>query len=366
MPDTVPLKSRLARTFVELEHPQRCGFEVAALEAFAEALGDPDWTPSALFWGDFYQALELGTLAAVLSDVPSRTRKLAEAVRDTAQKGHAEASLLAELHAAGFLRHLGFPPEFIEETDAPTPDLLIQVDGTPVDVEVAFGQVKQDHAELKQTLSSLIAQIPMVPGRAIQVWLHGEADDAARHAAASATAECPIGDMREVEGLWRVAASAFDPARTESDVVAPGWWGGPTFNSTAVTLDTDGQSGSRIIVQSLVPSASYFNPVRRKLGKMQRTGEHSYLLAFDVGRLPNALGMLRDELATVFPGEPRLAGVLLFFSFFAWGGQVEWRAALVRNPAAQHPLPARLVASLSSEMRPYRLLIFPAVTEAYA
>lgn len=72
------------------------------------------------------------------------------------------------------------------------------------------------------------------------------------------------------------------------ELFAPDWWPSdePSYFATGTLL---GATGNPIVlIRSLVPLASYMNPILRKATSGQRRLGNPYLIAVDVSELPRA------------------------------------------------------------------------------
>jgi hypothetical protein len=322
-----------------------------ALEAFLELPGVDLWRPESIHLREVAMVFDIGLPFSFL-----RNNRTADAHR--AQWGSAvgrgeryDPSLSSEVHAGALLSGWGADVAFIPRGSSPTPDIEASWSpGEVVDVEVARGEIKQLHAAVQRGVADFVGAIQ--PGD-VDWHIVGFIADASAPAELAAMFEAAIklrpGESAEVATRWHVRAVPLD---LREDVVGPHsvelfrpcWWPAeqPTDFSTGTLIGSGGNPV--VLLRSLIPRASYRNPVLRKADSGQRRNGNPYLIAIDVSDLPRAHELLVDDLRKDFSIWEHVSGVLLFEPRF-WVGadRKEWVVSIYRNPVAAIPLPAALV-----------------------
>ena len=129
------------------------------------------------------------------------------------------------------------------------------------------------------------------------------------------------------------------------ELFGPTWWPNnePNYFSTGTLI---GSAENPVVqLRSLVPLASYMNPVLRKANSGQGRRGAPYLIAFDVSDLPRAHERIVDDLRGYFEIWRHVSAVLLFEPRF-WTGfeRKEWVVSMHRNSGAAISLPEHLAA----------------------
>ena len=319
-----------------------------ALDAFLELPGADLWNPERIHLGEVSTVFDIGLPFSFL-----RNNRTADAHR--VQWGSAvgrgeryDPSLSSEVHAGALLSGWGADVAFIPRGSSPTPDIAASwASGEVVDVEVARGETKQLHAAVQGGVAAFVGALQ--PGD-VEWHIVGFIADASAPAELAAMFEAAIklrpGESAEVALRWHVRAVPLD--RREDVVGAhsvelfrPCWWPAnqPTFFSTGTLIGSGGNPV--VLLRSLIPRASYTNPVLRKANSGQRREGNPYLIAVDVSELPRAHEQLGADLHGYFSIWEHVSGVLLFEPrFYLGASRKEWVVSIHRNPAAAIALPA--------------------------
>jgi hypothetical protein len=340
---------RLIAFYRRAGHEELTGFEERALNAFESLPRAGDWKIPGAGLSDFQPALDLGLLAVLLAKA-NADRLLTTAVKEMIELGYVPPWLGSELHAAALLRRLGLEATFVKAGKSKTPDIAVPWLATKIDVEVTFGERKLENAKYQNRMSDLQAAIPFRGDADLVVYLFGDLSDEIFSAVTSAAPGVKRGQFVEHAGHWRVAATTPQSAATGGEMadLRPAGWAPPSLMSVGVRIE--GAAAQRIEVTSLFPEEVYLNPIRRKTDHPQRSGKLPYVVAYDVGHLPNARKSVLDWLTIAFPALDHVAGALLFYPIFATAGSKAWRAQLVRNPHATESLPHGFLAALGDDL----------------
>lgn len=332
--------SPLAQVYLDHGNPIIAGYELAAIRAFESLLDEEGWRPENPYLGGFDPIIELGLLATILLDAPNSRKPLLEVMRSIRRSGLRDADLAAEIHMAAMLVHAGHAVEFVPRTKGKkTPDLRVLSYLQPIDVEVRRAQLRGAHNEFQQRLRSISDRFDLRDDADIVVHLGEAATAEIDEEVLRTAASIPVDHCAEVKGLWRVAAYKPPPSPGPDGLhdlvvenkIDPEWWSRPSFFSVRTQLN--GARAPRFEIGGQVPLASYFNPIRDKADRPQRSGDFPYVIAIDTSSLPDAHKRLLPELHTAAPAWDHVSGVLMAYPFFAIS-QAEWRAALFRNPHA--------------------------------
>jgi hypothetical protein len=321
-----------------------------ALEAFLELPGVDVWSPQSVHLGQVSTAFDIGLPFSFL-----RNNRTAEAhkVQWGSAVGRGERcdpSLSSEVHAGALLSGWGADVAFIPRGSSPTPDIAASwSSGEVVDVEVARGETKQLHAAVQGGVAAFVGALR--PGD-VEWHIVGFIADASAPAELAAMFESAVklrpGDFAEEATRWCVRAVPLDGREdvvgAESvELFSPSWWPAnqPTYFSTSTLIGSGGNPV--VLLRSLIPRASYTNPILRKANSGQRREGNPYLIAVDVSELPRAHEQLVADLHGYFSIWEHVSGVLLFEPrFYVGAGRKEWVVSIHRNAAAAIALPASL------------------------
>lgn len=316
----------------------------AVLESFFSIPGVSAWNPERILWGEISLVFRVGHPLFMLSGNSSIARHKRLIGKAIERSRRPDLSLHSEVEAAALLAHWGLNPIFLKPT-VTSPDLEAAcADGQVVDVEVTRADQRRYHAATEKALSDL-AQALQAGDVSWNIVCHmADASNLDELYAVldAATMLCP-NESAEVTGRWTVMAV---PLERREDVVSrsaefiPTWWPQtePAF-FVASTLLAGAETVSTHF-GSLVPHASYLNPVLNKVNSGQHRPGHPYLIAVDTSDLPRAHERARQELVREFPVWEHVSGVLFFEHIFYVGlGRKVWIISLHTNPHALHPLP---------------------------
>jgi hypothetical protein len=239
---------------------------------------------------------------------------------------------------------------FVPRQTNPTSDIEANWgNGVVLDVEVARGETRQLHMAVQIGVEAFVGALQ--PGD-VEWNVVGFIADASKSESVEALFEAatilrPDESAEDVSG-WYVRAV---PLGRRDEVVGahsvemfgPSWWPSdePTYFSTSTLI---GASGNPVVLlRSLVPLASYMNPILRKASSGQQRPGNPYLIALDVSDLPRAHERIVEDLRGYFTIWNHVSGVLLFEPRFYIGAErKEWVIFIHSNPSATIPLPTNL------------------------
>ncbi len=308
------------------------------------------WNPEKILLGELSFVFDMGLPFALLGNNPS-AEVHKKKVSDAIQSGQSPREYLwSEVQVGALFSNWGKKVSFVKEGATTTPDLEVTLDnGMIVDVEVTRAEIIQMHEATRNGLANLAGALRAGDVEWNVVCFFADASNPGDlYAAFEAAIALRPGDIKESRDRWAVRAVALE--RREEVVGAefkqlfgPSWWplDEPCYlvNSTLV--------GPRIppvvALYSLIPAASYLNPLRRKADTGQRRPGHPYLIALDVTEMPGAHERIAKDLNDYFSIRDHVSGVFLFDSRFWIGcGRKEWAVSVHANPNARFSIPADL------------------------
>jgi hypothetical protein len=287
-----------------------------------------------------------------LRDVQPLIRQL---VREILELGEPEASTIAELSAAGLCVGLGATGGHkVPRGLTPTPDWQLEWgSGNAVDVEVTIATEKPDLVMRRALANDLLTSVYR-SDREFDVIVHmvDVASSEDRAAVANAAADIAVGDIREYLGRWRVRGmpitrdiyTIVEGPKPSAPDDRPAWWPkGHRGMMWQLKGAVAGPGATRAPAQVRVcfdfSRDAYLNPVQRKVEASQGRSGIPFLIAVDVGRLPDAHQALTDVIDGYLEFWPSVSGFLIYqdAASFNWLG---WSFRIIRNPHAAVPLPA--------------------------
>ncbi|MBV8667566.1 MAG: hypothetical protein JO269_13890 [Burkholderiaceae bacterium] len=314
----------------------------SSIEAFCSIPGAKEWNPARLLGLQIDYIFYLGLPLSLIGDLSSTAAHLVK-LEEYVKKGTVPPkNLYAEVQAAAILSHLGASVEFISTVKGKrTPDLQATWTVNAVDVEVTAPDQKQLHTAARIGLNTLSGT--MRSGD-IDGHIHAYFVDASDSTSLEQLLEAAIGllpgDHRGTD-KWFIAASPKESDGMSSDI--PAWWDvdAPKFVVQSTTVENG--KPLRVSLQSLVPPASYINPIKNKAERVQSALNHPFLIAADVSAFPDAHLLAPVEIHQAFPAWDHVSGVMLFSNLF-WSGfeRKQWQVTLLVNPHAKHQLPVPL------------------------
>lgn len=321
-----------------------------ALESFLDLPMVENWRPENMFLREVSNVFDVGLPFSFLVGNTTADAHRLEIGMALSRGERSPASFASEVHAGALLSNWGANVSFVPRQASPTPDIECScVDGIILDVEVARGETRQLHMAVKSGVEAFVGALQ--PGDV--AWnVAGFIADASKSEDLAAMFEAATilrpEQSAEETGKWCVQAVPLDQ---RDDVVgphsvelfAPSWW--PSSEPSYFTNSTlIGAMGNPVVhLRSLVPLASYMNPLLRKASSGQRRPGNPYLIALDVSELPRAHERIVDELSGYFTIWNHVSAVLLFEPRF-WIGvdRKEWVVSMHRNPSASVSLPTHL------------------------
>lgn len=323
-----------------------------ALESFLGLPHVDRWNPNNIYLCELSSVFDVGLPFSFLqgnTTAEAHMRKVGAAISRGAS---APSNLLSEVHAGALLSHWGADVSFVPRQGTPTPDVVATWDdGVMVDVEVARGETRQLHMAVQNGIGAFAGALQ--PGDIAWNVMAFMADASISEDLAAMFEAATIlhpEQSAEEYGKWYARAV---PLSQRDDVVGartielfgPAWWpdNEPCYFATGTLI---GSTGNPVVqLRSLVPLASYMNPVLRKADSGQRRHGNPYMIALDVTELPRAHERIVDDLRGYFEIWNHVSAVLLFEPRFYTGFErKEWVVSIHRNPDATIPLPNHLAA----------------------
>lgn len=323
-----------------------------ALDSFLALPLIEDWCPKNMYLGELSSVFDVGLPFSFLAG-----NATAEAHRRqfgvAASRGErAPASLSSEVHAGALLSNWGANVKFMPRQAHPTPDIEANWDdGATLDVEVARGETRQLHMAVQSGVETFIGALQ--PGDV--AWnVAGFIADASNSVDLAAMFEAAIalcpGQSAGDAGRWCVQAVALERrddvvGAYSTELFGPAWWPSdePNYFSTSTLIGATGNPV--VLLRSLVPIASYTNPILRKATGRQKRPGNPYLIALDVSELPRAHERIVNDLIGYFKIWDHVTAVLLFEPRFYIGVERKvWVVSIHRNPSATIALPPHLAA----------------------
>lgn len=334
----------------------KIGFE--ALDSFLALPFVDEWCPKDMYLGELSSIFDVGLPFALLAGnatADSHRREVGVAV---GRGERAPASLSSEIHAGALLSNWGANVEFVPRQAHPTPDIEVNWgDGVTVDVEVARGETRQLHKAVQSGVEAFAGAVQAGDFAWNLVGFIADASNSIDLSAMlDATINLPLGQSAEDAGRWYVRAVALEQrdevvGAHSTELFGPGWWPSnePSYFFTSTLIGTT--CNPVVLLRSLIPLASYTNPILRKATGGQRNPGNPYLIAIDVTELPRAHERIVNDLIGYFEIWDHVSAVLLFEPRFYIGVErKEYVVSIHRNPTASIVLPPQL-AVLSDEGR---------------
>lgn len=157
------------------------------------------------------------------------------------------------------------------------------------------------------------------------------------------------GERAEQQGDWSVVAVPLADREIvvggqSTELLAPTWWpqNEAGFFTNATLLN---EKGNPVVsLRSLVPQASYINPIKRKAEHGQHSLGRPYIIALDAGELPRAIERLPADIERDFPIWTHVSGVLIVSPlFYVTSRTKEFKFRLLANPHAKWKIPSQLL-----------------------
>lgn len=323
-----------------------------ALESFLGLPRIERWNPDNMYLCELSSVFDVGLPFSLLrgnTTAEAHKQKFGAAI---SRGGRVPSSLASEVHAGALLSNWGATVSFVPRQDTPTPDIeATWGDGVMVDVEVARGETRQLHIAVQNGIKAFAGALqPRDVAWNVTAFMADASNSEDLDAMFEAATILQPEQSAEEYGKWYVRAV---PLSLREDIVGahtielfgPTWWPNnePSYFSTSTLIGSTGNSVVQL--RSLVPLASYINPVLRKANSGQRRPGNPYLIALDVSELPRAHERIVDDLRGYFEIWSHVSAVLLFEPRFYTGFErKEWVVSIHRNPDATIPLPNHLAA----------------------
>lgn len=335
----------------------------AALESFLALPCATAWHPSNLWMRQISMIFDVGLPFALLGSNLSAEAYRQEIGNAIANENYASLSCWSELQAGALLSNWGAKVTFIKRVKGVrTPDLEADFsDEAVMDVEVTRGEIRQLHTAVKDGLENLAGALVAGDVDWNVICFFADASNAGDiNAAFNAAIGLSPYEIKEEHGHWAVRAV---PLEQRDDVVrakmfAPEWWPSdePDFSVTSTLIGT--KSSPVIAFRSLIPMASYMNPIRSKADRSQGNPEHPYLIALDTSEMPRAHERIIGDLNSYFANWNHVSGVMLFESRF-WVGveSKEWIVSIHANPHAHLSLPGGVARMADGKRHSVRFVL---------
>lgn len=273
------------------------------------------------------------------------------------QQGVSLGKVLAELNVAAFLVLKGGSVRVVPRSpdiNVRTPDLQAEWGKILVDIEVIRGEKRLPTLQAETLVRGLAGAIGVsTEPFDIVIYCAHDLDAAEQDAILRAVIGLTSGDCVGAAGRWQVEAVADG---LDADRYRPSWWpGGPSHVATHVAL---GAVARRLHVRSTVSPGNYYESVRRKAERSQRTSpDLPFVIALDVLNFPASEAIVA-QLSDWLPLWPHVSGVLLLD---AWDCMTEFcfKSLFIANDAADIPAPEALFAlsrnRMGSDILPYEM-----------
>jgi len=323
-----------------------------ALESFLNLPHIERWNPDNLYLRELSTVFDVGLPFSFLRGNSSAQAHMQEFGAALSRGETASSSLTSEVHAGALLSNWGAAVSFVPRQDTPTPDIeATWGDGVMVDVEVARGETRHLHRAVQSGISAFVGALqPCDVAWNVTAFMTDASNSEDLTAMFDAATTLKPEQSAEEYGRWYVRAV---PLSLRDDVVGahtielygPTWWPNnePNYFSTSTLI---GSTGNPVVqLRSLIPIASYVNPVLRKANSGQGRPGTPYLIALDVSELPRAHERIVDDLRGYFEIWSHVSAVMLFEPRFYIGFErKEWVVSIHRNPGAVLSLPEYLAA----------------------
>jgi hypothetical protein len=330
-----------------------------ALESFLDLPYVESWNPDNMYLCELSTVFDVGLPFSFLRENSTAIAHMQRFGAAISRGDKAPSSLSSEVHAGALLRNWGAAVSFVPRQDTPTPDIeATWGDGIIVDVEVAHGETRQLHMSVQSGLSAFMGALqPRDVAWNVTAFIADASNSEDLAAMFEAAIVLQPEQSAEAHDKWYVRAV---PLSLRDDVVGahtvelfgPTWWPNnePNYFSISTLI---GSTGNPVVqLRSLVPLASYMNPILRKASSGQGRPGNPYLIALDVSDLPRAHERIVVDLRGYFEIWRHVSAVLLFEPRFYIGFErKEWVVSIHRNPGADISLPEYL-AAVGIERRP--------------
>lgn len=149
-------------------------------------------------------------------------------------------------------------------------------------------------------------------------------------------------------GRWYARAVPLDQRDAvvgahSTELFGPDWWPNnePAYFSSNTLIGAS--ENPVVLLRSLIPLASYMNPILRKATSGQRRAGNPYLIALDVTELPRAHERIVNDLVAYFKIWDHVSAALVFEPRFYVGlERKEWVVSIHLNSTASIALPPQL------------------------
>lgn len=326
---------------------------ILEVAAFEFALKNKTWRPTQPYLGGFAPVLMVGRLIHLLDGTPNADVLIAKVVESIVTAGGYEPDTLSELHVGALLKKLGGEVAFVSRSSVRTPDLTARWGGQLLDVEVTRGEWRQVHEAHMVSLRELADSIGRSETASHAVFIAVLLDDDLIKTLTDTVATTGQGERIESAGQWCVVGGAaqdgdkfVDPSYL--DFLAPDWWGESRPSIDNVTRGLGATSNSTVHIRTRFPLAHFVNSIRNKAERLQRTGEHPFVIALDTLDMPAVESRLPKELDGFLELWPDVSAIMLVRPVFpSFDGQ-HWRTWLIANPNAAKSLPPSFVRMFGS------------------
>ncbi len=339
--------------------------EIGSLEALKT------WEPSFVNPPDVWKVVDWGIPLVQIKRMPNEVtnlnplrQKIGSAI---ATKGEPQSSDLAELDAAALmiLNNVQKLKRVKEETN-PTPDLHVQWDEQIVELEVTKALTKETHTQLYNFANDLGQKIfdrklPWI----ISVFFTTKLSDAAIHSLFETLDEQKPGRYKSSSGKWWLSIEAPPPPVPEAEFNTKidfskmgypkndGWPSEIAKGQGNIAVSIDSPEKGMISVRIVgvfpgVPVHNYLNRLQRKAEHMQASGGSPFMIAIDIGNLPDGYNEYMRLLPAYLKEYPAISAVLLF-ERQAWANKFVWVWELYLNSEARYPLPSAMLQSFQKQ-----------------
>ena len=336
-------------------------------EAICAVGGLPDlkiWKPSFEHWYYALKVVEWGIPLVQIEQFTDADTNLKPLYQKIGQaiinKGKPKPSDLAELDIAAIMAlNKAQSLKYVQTGDFKTPDFEVQWEDYMIEVEVTKAQPREKHIELDNFAKELMQKIMelKLPWR-IVVYLATKLSKEDTLLLLQTLQGIKPGSYKENSGKWWLfIETPPDPLRTEEfhlmissrvgQHLIEGWPSGTALSGAQLGVriynPEEGMISANIIdVVPGVPIVNYINPLDRKATRIQGSKTTPFIVAVDIGDLPDGYVEYERLLPIYLKEYPSISAVLLFHRD-AQAAKFGWIWKLHLNADAEYSSPSSML-----------------------
>lgn len=326
-----------------------------ALEAFVRLPGIHRWRPDALLLGEISAALDVGLVAAHVSNSPAANAKLEEVSDAFVASSHTDwrNSTWSEMVVAALLAARRASVEVQPRVPgARTPDLRVRWSETSdVMVEVSRATPRRRQQAVASGLQELALVLP--PGDLnchVVCHMADAADPADQSAVLDALTRLQPGVRLDNPGRWSVVGVEIEAEISDRDLRLahrPQWWIDDAPCAIASSVRLGQRPPPRVVLMSAIPVEPLFGTIQNKADRPQHRDGLPFVIALDATELVRPARQVETELAGFLPLWDHVSAILVVQTrFFTGHGRKGWQWTLVGNTNASVPLPRAVTQAL--------------------